>query len=604
MDEPVLAWYFAGTDRRMRHGGPWLCAGETHSFVGDLVLGDRGFHGCVDPLDAVVLGHGPIACRVRLGGECIDGPKRICAREMEVLSLVDAESVLRDAALRAVRDALPESVEIDADALPALREEVEDRTEALQDGEWAVEQGRTVDLQKLRDELEQAQRNATLVDAALRLNDSAFERLRSAIEDIHNREVDIQLELDGLDELTEDSSAIRSEAASHRGLLANADLLGRLLGHLRWVREAAVGTRRSDSMPVLFVDTDSRASDRTSGAHRVISAFAEIPTLPVFALVFDRTHAFEIDLARAKRFSNGVRPIDAAGTDRGRARSLTIVRPPLVVVDHEPTLLVRPKAPSTAHVADVLEPYLKPKPPKPKPAAPRHGLLDHAVPESFTNVGVMLHAMRRLRGAPIGAVHVWGPSTREELQEVLAPIRLEPALFVSHDGLARILISHAETDYEAMHDARMALRLPRDLLADVFWPSQLTRFHMMGPHGPRRRAHPAPCLATPIGKVAGLQVFSEDSGLPPYLSGRLTGFPWLIAAWKTRTDTLTAFELLRRDPDFDPEAHALDFAMVVRPTLIVGMVETNEWLCVRAGQPFGWIPPPTRRGRKLIYVAD
>ena len=590
----------------MHHGGPTLRAGEVHSFVGDLILGERGFHGCVDPIDAVVLGRGPIACRVRLGGERLVNQQRICAREMEVVSLADATSALRDAAMSAVRKALPESfgsIELSSGALKSLREDVADRSDALQDGEWALEQGRDVDIESLRRDLARAQRNAMLVDAALRVDDS-FERLRSAVDDLRSWDVHVRLSLDALEPVaTESEGDPRRIAKPVRGLEANSDILGRALGQLQWVREASIGKRRTDAMPVLYVETTKSVRDREAAARRIADVLVPVPTLPVMILVVDRAKAFELDVAREhKSPGHGVRAVGPASFECGHPKRVALHRPKTVTVDvgSTPTVAFRPK-PQRNDSTWVLDSYfakgkksvpLVPSEPAPGLAAAQFSAYDE--PD------------RALREIPRPrTVAVWGAKTIDELRTELSPLGLKPALWVHEHGLDRVLVSGTRDDAELLRLAERTRRTLPHLNADLVSFTTLTRIQVMGPLGPRRRLRSTPFVASSLGSVAGFRVWTDAVCPPDRRARQFAALPWVWAVWETLMwDGKPVLEVLRRSPQPDPFDDAESIGKLLGyDDLLVRFVESDEAITLDARRSSA-AKYFARRALRLIYVLD
>ena len=101
-------WHFLRESRCMgyRRTRTVVEAGRTYSCEGDLKLCHNGMHASSRAIDALVYAPGPIACRVRLLGERLDGTDKSCARSREVLWMADAARTLHEFALWCAEKAL------------------------------------------------------------------------------------------------------------------------------------------------------------------------------------------------------------------------------------------------------------------------------------------------------------------------------------------------------------------------------------------------------------------------------------------------------------------------------------------------------------------
>ena len=304
MDEPVLAWYFASADRRTLHGASRLRPGGTEFYSGELVLGHRGLHASRDPIDALILGHGPIACRVELAGARIEGDTQLCATQRTVMWLADASELLRSRA----RDALREHVDADLEdeaglrrMLETAREEVEDRFDRLRDGEWKKrERGEDIDLAELRANVEAVRVRARLLDAAVRLYDERFEALRSVYEDLRELGVQASLDPDELPRLTDEPTAPSPHPLDpmpvRKGPLYDArDPLGRELGKIGGITRAGYGVHHDTD--VLFIGTTRRRRPNPQrDASLIIEHVRGLVAARHLIVLLDRAHAFRVDL--------------------------------------------------------------------------------------------------------------------------------------------------------------------------------------------------------------------------------------------------------------------------------------------------------------------
>lgn len=314
MDEPILAWYFTGPDRRTLHGGGVLRTGGVEEFVGELELGHRGLHASVDPIDALIHGHGPIACRVQLSGKHIEGATQSCASQRSVLWLADASSLLVERARKAL--AVDADVENEAElrqALASAREDVEDAFDALRDGEWSKhERGQDVDLDALRAEVERARLRARQLDVAARLCTGRFDAIRSVYEDLRELGLEVELErelerLPKLGEVSEEPSHPMDPMEISRGPLFEArDALGRELGKLLWVTRVGFGLRHPVGAHVLFIETKgTKRLDPRRESRLVVEHIRGCLALNAIEVVLDRAHAFRFDLRASALFTDG-----------------------------------------------------------------------------------------------------------------------------------------------------------------------------------------------------------------------------------------------------------------------------------------------------------
>ncbi len=101
----MLAWHFCRSDMRLGNGdGRQIVVGETLVHDGVLELCEQGLHASRLLLDALEWAPGPIICRVRLGGEIVEGDDKLVATERTVLWCVDGEELLHRFARRCALD--------------------------------------------------------------------------------------------------------------------------------------------------------------------------------------------------------------------------------------------------------------------------------------------------------------------------------------------------------------------------------------------------------------------------------------------------------------------------------------------------------------------
>ena len=103
----MLAWHFLSEDKRLGYDdGRLVEVGQTLECKGDPALCSNGMHGSVRLIDAVYYANGPIACRVEIDGDVIEGEDKLCGRRRTVLWMLDATRLLHEFACTCAEDAL------------------------------------------------------------------------------------------------------------------------------------------------------------------------------------------------------------------------------------------------------------------------------------------------------------------------------------------------------------------------------------------------------------------------------------------------------------------------------------------------------------------
>ena len=97
MSKSVLGWYFAPSDKKLKHGDKRLIhVGGTHTVQGQIELCYFGLHASIRPLDALGYASSAIVFRVRLGGTIVKGTDKCVATERTYLAELDASVVLSE----------------------------------------------------------------------------------------------------------------------------------------------------------------------------------------------------------------------------------------------------------------------------------------------------------------------------------------------------------------------------------------------------------------------------------------------------------------------------------------------------------------------------
>ena len=106
MSKSILAWYFSGTDKRLRYDdGREIAIGIRHTVKGKPDLCNHGLHASVRLIDALGYAPGPVLWRVRISGTIKQGEDKICGTVRTYLAGgVDISDILRAFARRVALD--------------------------------------------------------------------------------------------------------------------------------------------------------------------------------------------------------------------------------------------------------------------------------------------------------------------------------------------------------------------------------------------------------------------------------------------------------------------------------------------------------------------
>ena len=107
MEEKVLAWHFAKSERKLNYGdGREIIVGETHEVEGEIKLCSRGLHASINVLDALSYAPGLILYRVELSGTVLHGDDKLCASHRKYLAQIDATDIVLKFARDCAKDVL------------------------------------------------------------------------------------------------------------------------------------------------------------------------------------------------------------------------------------------------------------------------------------------------------------------------------------------------------------------------------------------------------------------------------------------------------------------------------------------------------------------
>lgn len=609
MDEPVLAWYFASADRRTLHGASRLRPGGTEFFSGELVLGHRGLHASRDPIDALIHGHGPIACRVELAGARVEGDTQLCATQRTVTWLADASELLRSCA----RDALREHVDADLEDETALRrllqdarEDVEERFDRLRDGEWKKhERGEDVELEALREDVEAARVRARLLDAAVRSCSDRFEALRSVYEDLRLLECAITVPLDSLphlNELPQPSSHPLDPIPVEKGPLHDVrDELGRELGKIRWITRAGYGVRHPDGASVLFIEAKpTKKLKPRSDARIVMERIRALLSMNEVLVVLDRAHAFRFDLQTSALFTDGSERTACDPTMLEQLGELLLVRVPVAAPTAEPERpawrprlkegpVIRTPLRALERLQDGNAIFTSP-PPLPQPTTPRANRYEHGF------IGEPIAPLETTSG-----LSVWsGKTYRQACKHARAvlPMLDDPRPAVLIERVPRPAVRVREMP--ALETLRAAAT--RVLCGSTYWSHETERVQ----EGAVRK----------LGRTAAFPTLTIHQTLPladDAVGSALRAMHWVLAAWfiwLRECGGCVGIEVWRRSPVPNPTRDACEIAEMWRSVagparMVVVFREASppRWVFVDREVNAHEISPLKIASRSLCYLA-
>lgn len=621
MDEPVLAWYFASTDRRTLHGDSKLRPGRTEVFEGELVLGHRGLHASRDPIDALIHGHGPIACRVELSGERMEGETQLCAAQRTLLWLADASGLLRERA----REAL--GTRVDADLrdeaalrrlLESAREDVEERFDRLRDGEWKKhERGEDVDLEALRDDVEAARVRARLLDAAVRLCSDRFEALRSVYEDLRDAELTLDLTstLDALPKLSREEAPSETHPLDpmdvRKGPLHHArDQLGRELGKIRWITRAGYGMRHPDGAHVLLIETKATKKLKPRrDARLVVERIRSLLAMDELLVVLDRAHWFRFDLRAPGLFTDGSERTHGDADMLEQLGELSLVRVSVPITTHETRpstwqarLKDGPAIRTSGAPLDRLHFYNMPSftpTPRAKSTLRRKSVKSESKVDPGRYARGFIGEPIREPREPTRGVSVWNGMTYQEAcrhARAVLPALDDPRPAVVIDGIARPAARvHRMPPLATLRDAAT-----RIICGSACW-SHETEVEV---------------AVRKLGRTATYPTFAVEQPVPledEALSVLLRAKRWILAAWLVSIagcGGCVGIEIWRTHPNVDPIADAMRIAQMwhelagpARMVVVFREASPARWVFVGQKGLATEIYPIGLLSRSLCYLA-
>ena len=108
--EPVKAWHFLPSDRRLGYGdGRKVIKGRTVTVNGKPVMCRNGLHGSIRIIDALRYSRGPFICRVEIGGDVIHDTDKLCGTSRKCLWWLDGTNILHEFACRVAEQALEDA---------------------------------------------------------------------------------------------------------------------------------------------------------------------------------------------------------------------------------------------------------------------------------------------------------------------------------------------------------------------------------------------------------------------------------------------------------------------------------------------------------------
>ena len=96
-NDAIEAWHFLPEDRMTRYSPRELVTvGSILVVKHQPILCERGLHASVRAIDALRYAPGPIACRVRVWGDVVNGGDKLAGTHRECLGMVDATNTLHE----------------------------------------------------------------------------------------------------------------------------------------------------------------------------------------------------------------------------------------------------------------------------------------------------------------------------------------------------------------------------------------------------------------------------------------------------------------------------------------------------------------------------
>jgi hypothetical protein len=106
-EKRIACWHWLAEDKRLRWGTKEkVRVGRTYTATGPLVMCENGMHGSRRLLDALQYAPGGVLCKVEIWGEIQEGDDKLVGRHRKVLSMVNAEKMLHEAACHFAEEAL------------------------------------------------------------------------------------------------------------------------------------------------------------------------------------------------------------------------------------------------------------------------------------------------------------------------------------------------------------------------------------------------------------------------------------------------------------------------------------------------------------------
>lgn len=94
--DKIKAWHFIKDDYRMQYSDELVEVGKTYIFDGEPILCRQGYHASVRAIDALSYSPGNVICQVEMGGVIVNGNDKLVATERKVISMTNAEELLRE----------------------------------------------------------------------------------------------------------------------------------------------------------------------------------------------------------------------------------------------------------------------------------------------------------------------------------------------------------------------------------------------------------------------------------------------------------------------------------------------------------------------------
>ena len=157
LSKSVKRWKFIGEEMKSVNGNMVWKIGRWEKHIGDLKMGDAGFHACKEPYDAFSYVQGELLALVECRGEYLKDTNKECFREQRVikvykwtkkdsvkLAVFSAELVLKNYEIEYPKDLRPRQ------AIEAAKKVLFEDTEENRSAAWSAWSARSAAIKKIQ----------------------------------------------------------------------------------------------------------------------------------------------------------------------------------------------------------------------------------------------------------------------------------------------------------------------------------------------------------------------------------------------------------------------------------------------------------------------